>query len=302
MESFIKLRTVKFKIMKNVVCAFLVILLGLQFAKGQKKEFSEQIKREISFGRTDGDNTLVLKNVFGSITVEGYDGNVIELNVDKTIKAKTSADLELGKQELSLKVVESEGKIFVHPDSPYIKIKDGHLNYSWCNDYEEPAYSHNMNFTIRIPWNIKLDVSTVNDGEILVKNTKGSFLKANNINGGIELRNITGQTEVHAINGEVLISYAANPKGPSTYYSLNGDINITYQKDLSAEIAFKSMNGELFTDFDIARQYAKTSKDESGTGKKGKFKYESKPVVQIGEGNLFHDFETLNGDVIIKKI
>jgi len=93
-----------------------------------------------------------------------------------------------------------------------------------------------------------------------------------------------------------------NPTASSTYYSLNGDINITYQKDLSADIVFKSMNGELFTDFDIAKQFAKTTKDESGKENRIKYKYESKPVVQIGKGGIDFNFETLNGDVIIKKI
>lgn len=62
------------------------------------------------------------------------------------------------------------------------------------------------------------------------------------------------------------------------------------------------MNGELFTDFNIAKQFAKTTKDESGKGNKAKFKYESRPVVQIGKGGMDFDFETLNGNVIIKKI
>ena len=180
--------------------------------------------------------------------------------------------------------------------------KEGHFTSIHCDRWEESPYDHTLNFKVKMPKSSKLKVGAINNGEILVKNTRGSYINANNINGGIDLMNITGQTKVHCINGEVSISYADNPTASSTYYSLNGDITITYQKDLSADIAFKSMNGELYTDFDITKQYAKTTKDDKGKGSKAKFRYESKPVVQIGSGGMEFDFETLNGDVIIKKI
>jgi DUF4097 and DUF4098 domain-containing protein YvlB len=141
----------------------------------------------------------------------------------------------------------------------------------------------------------------VNDGDIYVANTSGNFIKVNNVNGGIDLKNIKGKTYLHCINGEVNVSYASNPSEASEYYSLNGDINITYQNALSADVSFTSMNGELFTDFDVEKQYVRTKKENSEK-RKGKFKYQSTPVVQIGKGGLQLDFETLNGNVFIKKI
>lgn len=284
------------------VCMGLMILLGVQVVKAQKQEFKEEIKREISFEGISSENTLVIKNIFGSITVEGYNGDTVLFEVEKTITAENTEDLEFGKQELTLKVVKKGNKIIAHPDAPYLNFNEKNQRFNCCNNYEEPTYDHNMNFTVKIPRNVRVEVSTINDGEVLVKNTRGVFVKANNINGGIVLENITGQTKVHAINGAVTISYLNNPTVSSTYYSLNGDINITYQKDLSADIAFKSMNGELFTDFDIAKQYNKTSKNNTEKNSKGKYKYESRPMVQIGKGGINFDFETLNGDVFIKKI
>lgn len=289
--------------MKQVMaCVALMGLLGAPSVKAQQKEFKEEIKKEVSFANKSGDNILVVQNLNGSIAVEGYDGESVQLSVEKSVWAKNTKDLELGKQEIGVKILQEGNEIIVHADVPNMHYKDGHLTSVDCNNYQQPSYDHQLNFTVRVPKKTKLVVGAINNGEVVVANTRGSYLKANNINGGIELKNVTGQTEVHAINGEVTISYAVNPKAPSTYYSLNGDINITYQEDLSAEIAFKSMNGELFTDFDIAGQYAKTSKNQSGEGNKVKYKYEAKPIVQIGNGALFHDFETLNGDVIIKKI
>lgn len=273
----------------------------VQCAKAQKKTFNNIIKKELSYPDTDGGQMLEVQNLNGSILVEGYDGNRVLLEVEKIITASSNTDLELGKKEIGVKVLQEGSKLIVYPDSPHMHYKDGRFTSRNCERWEESPYDHTLNFKVKMPKSSKLKVGAINNGEVFVKNTKGEYIEAHNINGGIELMNITGQTKVHCINGKVDISYADNPTVASTYYSLNGDINITYQRDLSADIAFKSMNGELFTDFDIARQFARTTKDQTGE-KNVKYKYESRPVIQIGKGGLSFDFETLNGDVIIKKI
>lgn len=284
-----------------VVCAMLAGSFMVQCAKAQKKEFSEVIKKELSYTNTGGDRMLEVQNLNGSISVEGYDGDKVLLEVEKIITASTTTDLELGKKEIGVKVFQEGNKLVVYPDSPNMHYKDGRFTSKNCQHWEESPYDHTLNFKVKMPKSNRLKVGAINNGEVLVKNTNGDYIEAHNINGGIELMNITGETKVHCINGKVNISYADNPKVASTYYSLNGDINITYQKDLSADIAFKSMNGELFTDFDIAKQFSKTTKNKTGE-RNVKYKYESRPIVRVGEGGLSFDFETLNGDVIIKKI
>ncbi|MEM7380423.1 MAG: DUF4097 family beta strand repeat-containing protein [Bacteroidota bacterium] len=282
-----------------VLCAALATTVGLQQLQAQKKEFKELIKKEVAFSG-GGENTLIVKNVFGSVEVEGYDGNTVMFEIERRISAKNTEDLELGKEELKVKFVENANRILVHPDAPYLNFREDGLSFNWCWDKNDhPKYSHQLEFKVRVPKNTSLVISTVNDGELSVSNTRGNLLKANNVNGGIELKNVTGKTDVHAINGEVKISYAKNPAEASSYYSLNGDINIEYKQDLSAAIGFKSMNGELYTDFDISRQYSKTTKNDADS--KGRFKFESRPIVQIGSGKLSHNFETLNGNVIITK-
>lgn len=285
-----------------VVCIILAGFFVVQSANAQRKEFKEVIKKELSYEDLSSDKMLEVQNLSGSIVVEGYDGSTVLVTVEKTITASNTTNLELGKKEIGIKVINQGDKIIIYPDVPNMHYKDGRFTNINCDRWEESPYEHTLSFKVKMPKNNKLKAGAINNGELLVKNTRGSFIEANNINGGIELVNITGQTKVHCINGAVSISYANNPTLESTYYSLNGDINITYQKDLSADIAFKSMNGELFTDFDIAKQYAKTTKNDSGKKENAKYKYESKPVVQIGQGGLSFDFETLNGDVIIKKI
>lgn len=287
--------------MKHVSIVTVMLLLVSCLGKAQEKVFKETIKKELSFKSGSAENTLVLQNVFGPLTVEGYSGNTVQIEVKKEITADNQSDLDLGKEELQLKVLELENRIVVHPDAPYMEYNEKGLRFNWCNNYDEPEYRHKLSFKVKVPKGINLNIGTVNDGDIYVANTSGNFIKVNNVNGGIDLKNVEGKTNLHCINGEVNVSYANNPQEDSKYYSLNGDINITYQNALSADVSFKSMNGELFTDFDVERQYVRTKKENSEK-RKGKFKYQSTPVVQIGQGGLQLDFETLNGNVFIKKI
>ena len=274
--------------------------IGLWSAKAQQKEFKEVIQKNIALVNTSS-NSLVVKNVFGSVAVEGYGGNEVVLEVERIITADNARDLERGKEELTLEVVQESDRVILYPNAPYIEFDKEKLRYNWCNNNEDIPYEHVLNFKLKVPNAVKINVSTVNDGELLVKNTKGEYVEVNNVNGGIVLSNIMGKTKVHCINGDVDISYAENPSVESRYYALNGDINISYQESLSAKISFKSMNGEMFTDFNIDKQFMKTNKKEGSTGKP-KYKYETRPVVQIGGGKVDFDFETLNGNVFIKKI
>ncbi|MEP5912641.1 MAG: hypothetical protein ABJ277_04160, partial [Flavobacteriaceae bacterium] len=59
---------------QSILMACLSLCMGMQVLKAQQKEFKETIKKEIPFSNST-DNTLIVKNVFGSVVVEGYDGN-----------------------------------------------------------------------------------------------------------------------------------------------------------------------------------------------------------------------------------
>lgn len=284
--------------MKKQFLAF-VLLFTASFGVVSAQEFKETIKKELSFKNISADNTLRVSNIFGDLIVEGYKGSKILIEVEKTISAKHKDDLEKGKEELSVAFEEGSGYFFVHPESPYIKYSDKGFRYNRCDEW--PSYDFNMNFTIKVPQDINLKVSTVNDGKLVVRNVKTKFIKANNVNGPIELTNISARTDVNAINGEVDITYVDNPKEFSKYYSLNGDIRVLYKTGLNAEVSFKSMNGDLYTEFDYESMTSKVLKEEVRKKKGIKYRYESRPTIKIGKGGPEFSFETLNGNVIIKK-
>ncbi len=282
-----------------IIYVFVLFLCGQQGFS--QKHFKETIKKELQFTASPAKSTLVITNISGPVEVESHSGESILIEVKREIFAKDEERLAVGKEELELDILKEQERIVLRPKSPYIQYHEDGFKFVCCNDKVEPPYQHKLSFKVKVPKNANLNVSTINDGDVKVRNTAGAYLKANNINGAIALINVEGKTKVHCINGNVDITYARNPIEPSEYYSLNGNINVTYKKSLSAAISFKSFNGELFTEFDIQKQYMDTKKTVKNDGV-AKFKYESTPVVQIGSGGTDFSFETFNGNVFIKKI
>jgi len=292
--------------MKTIgLMSFAGVMLIAQFAAAQ--EFTEKIEKKLAFEKKGAQNALVVSNINGSINVVGYEGDEILVEVNKKITAKTSARLEKGKQELQLGVVNDV-------DTIYLYVQDGcnifsrHARNRWSrNDWGYDSdcrdcnieYDYAMDFTIKVPSNINVAVSTINEGDVLVENVKGA-VEANNINGSIQLAKLVGEARASTINGDLDVDYLNNPPKDCRFYSLNGDINALFPKGLAAELSFESFNGEFFTNIDqiqpLPMSVVKNDEKKNGT----KYKVNGNRY-QVGNGGVYLDFETFNGNVYLKE-
>lgn len=280
----------------------LLVGLGLSCtqASAQKQEFKEHISKELTLSKSAGSSTLAIYNINGFIKVEGYAGDKVVLEIDKTISGKDSQTLELGKQEFKLEFDQNADSIIVYTAEPH----DSRPNRNWKNNRNERhrvEYHYNLDFTIKVPYQLNLHVSTVNSGEVTVSNVNGN-LRAFNVNGPITLTNIKGTTEVRTINGNVTANYLVAPPDQSSYYTLNGDLKVSYPANLSADCQFKSFNGEFFTDFTNTEVLpAKVTKTQEQKGNGTVYKLNKDTSIRIGNGGKILKFETFNGNIYIKK-
>ncbi len=127
-------------------------------------------------------------------------------------------------------------------------------------------------------------------------------LQINNVNEGITLANVRGTTSAHTVNGDITSIILPTLPGQSSYYTINGNINVSYQPDLSADLQFKSMHGEFYTDFPMQNycRHSTTKKQEKMDGEIV-YKLNTTTSVRFGKGGKIFRFETLNGNVYIKK-
>jgi len=296
---------------------YVLAILSLTFVSlTTAQSHTEKINREFTFEKKSPDNALIIANINGDIRVQSYEGDKILVEVTKTIKAKTDARLENGKSKIQLGVIDRADTIMLFVEGPcnkFGRVQRNHdhgrwsrkVNYSYdwnnCNNNNcREDFDYTMDFVVKVPASLNISVSTVNDGDIVVENVKGS-VSANNINGSIRLSNLVREADASTINGDVDIVYTKNPDKDCRFYSLNGDINAIFQKGLAANLSFESFNGDFYTDIEpLEALPVKVEKisDEKGEGIKYKVNGNR---YKIGAGGILLDFETFNGDVYLKE-
>lgn len=263
------------------------------------QEFKEKTEKEFALSGDISKCMLTIYNVSGFIKVEGYSGTKIIMEIDKTINADNNKNLETGKKEFSLGFSQKSDTIIAYIASPFDSRP--HRNWQYRNDSREIEYDYNVDFTVKVPYGINLHISTVNNGIITVNNVTGN-LHVNNVNEEISIRNAQGTTIAHTVNGDVTVNYISNPPEESSYYTINGNIRVSYKSDLSADLQFKSMNGDFYTDFpEIVLLPATTKKIQNKKGEGTVYKLNAITSVRFGKGGKIFKFETLNGNIYIKK-
>jgi hypothetical protein len=263
------------------------------------QSYKTHVSKQFAMQQPAAASVLAIYNVFGSIKVEGYNGDKVIMEIDETISAENAAELERGKKEFKLDFSQTKDTIMAYISEPY----DTRPHNGWRHNDEDRhvEYKVELSFVVKVPNNINLRVSTINNGEIDIKDVYGA-LKVNNINGGIAIVNAKGTSDIHTINGPVTVNYLTVPTGACSYYTINGKMQVTFPKNLSADMQFKSMNGKFYTDFDeveaLPAQVTKTlDKKANGTI----YKLNKTTQVRVGTGGKLFKFETLNGNIYIKK-
>lgn len=303
------------KILKStIIICLLCCALNVYAQRNQKDKklkSTEKITEEYQFDRNSPNNILVVDNIYGSIDVEGYSGNKIQVEVTKIISADTKEDLQKGKDEIGIKSSKKDDAVYVYLDSPYSKfdLETGNFEHHEFNFSSRRSYKHRkkrmykyrLNFKIKVPQNSSIDIKAVNNGNISVDNIHGKLLIVRNINGAIDMKNVSGKTDVNALNKDITINYSENPTEESFYNSLNGDIKIKFKEDLNASISYKTMNGDFYTNFDVQKTTPVLQKTSEKRNKGTKFKINSNKHFKIGNGNVHLHFNQLNGDAIVKK-
>jgi len=263
------------------------------------QEFKEHISKQFTLQKTAAESLVGVYNIFGSIKVEGYSGNQVQIEIDKTVTADSEEQLEKGKKEFKLEFEQKPDSLLTYISYPWNTRPHHYSTHDeWHRDIH---YQVRLEITVKVPFNVNLQVSTVNNGDIGIKEVYGT-LHVNNVNGGITIVNAKGTTTAHTINGPLTVNYLSVPPDASSYYTLNGKLDVTYPPSLSAELEFKSMNGQFYTDFEntqvMPSRIVKTQQKEGATTL---YKLSQHPDVRVGAGGKTFKFETLNGNIYIKK-
>ena len=274
-------------------CCLMVATVGAQ-------NFNETINKELQFKTQSTDNLLIVDNVYGSIEIEGYNGNTLKIEADKSIRAYNTRALEQGKKEVDLRIEEVDNYIYVFLNTPYTKFDRETGRFSHNENNSRRNYKYTVDFKIKVPYKTNIELKTINNGSITVKNVHAKEVVVSNINGPITLENISGKTYANALNRDINISYKTKPLDGSFYSSLNGNINIVVKENLNADVSFNTLNGAFYTNLGTSSMKPLTSVDVYQRDRGTKYKVNAKQQFRIGKGGAKLSFDLLNGDATIK--
>jgi hypothetical protein len=285
--------------MKTTMWISLLAGWGLCFAQtvAKAQEFKQHVSKEFT---VSPGGVVALYNVFGSIKVEGYSGDKVMLEIDETMTARDEQELERGKKEFKLGFDAKADSVVAYTASPY----DTRPHQRWedrDDDNDNRHYNVKLEYTLKVPYKVNLRVSTINKGSIEIKDVTGA-LKVNNINGPITIVNAKGTTDARTVNGNMIINYVSAPPEASSYSTINGRVEVTYPANFAANLQFKSMNGQFFTDFadtEVLPAQVLVTQDKKADGTR--YKLNKNTQIRIGAGGKLFKFETLNGNIYIKK-
>ncbi len=288
--------------MKKIMKSIFLMVVGILLTCGLEAASTEQIKFEkrLSFPSVSPDNILEIYNINGGLEVEGYDGAEVVVEATLTISAKNDQLLQKAKSELTLGVLEDDSALVLYNKAPWIHNEriDGKCNCNWSNDV---SYSFSFDFKVKVPKKVKVHVSTINEGDILISNVNASVY-AHHVNGSISLKGIGGSVDAKTINGDLTVDHTSMPLEESSYYSFNGDVNVLFPGEPNAEITFKSFNGDFFTNMDkveiLGPKWVKEEKSGNGSTQ---YKLTEEKKIKVGTGGNLLAFETFNGNIYVKK-
>lgn len=153
----------------------------------------------------------------------------------------------------------------------------------------------------RVPRRAKLDLSTTNDGEIIVRDIVGD-LQLENVNGPITAININGSVIAESVNAPIAVGLAAvAPGGATSVSSLNGDITLTLPASAKTELHLDSGRGEIVSDFELDMKPSKPLIERNERRGGVSVHMENVVVATINGGGPVIRVKTLNGNVKLSK-
>jgi len=280
---------------KKILFFSIILLVGFNFISAERYpvEKTEKIQKNLSFPDSKGIKELQVDNVWGFISVKGYNGSDVQLLVNKTIKAKSQDKLEKALEEVTLDITTEENTIDLYVNGPFRCRDEKGNSIRWRN----PGYEVHYDFELKVPYKTNLYIKTVTDGDITVEGIDGDF-DVKNVNGKIDMKNVAGAGEAHTVNGWVKVVFTRNPESPCSFHTINGDLEISFPEAPSAEFLLKTFNGDVYSDFPVKYLAAQPGKGER---KDGKYVYKSSRFfsVQSGKGGPEIKLDTLNGDILL---
>jgi DUF4097 and DUF4098 domain-containing protein YvlB len=201
-----------------------------------------------------------LQNVNGTVEVQGWERNEVEVHAVKTAKQKES-DLERVSIEVDAK-----------PDTVSVVTRYPQ------NEGVEVA----VEYTIHVPHGARVEhIGTVN-GTLRIAGVE-AVLDLHTVNGNIEVFEAGGSVHAHTTNGNVHLELAHfRDQTGSTAETTNGSLVLAVPSDTQADLEARCLNGNFYSELPIAMESSQRPRELHG---------------KLGHGGVPIRLHTVNGGI-----
>jgi hypothetical protein len=225
--------------------------------------------------------------ITGSIKVVSYEGKdvVIDITADEK-KRKEKTDKSGGMKRISA----ANGMDVTAEE------KDNSINV------HTSALNSSVSYVIKVPQSeAKINVSTINNGDIVVSNVNGE-VEASNTNGDVTITNVSGSAVANSTNGDIKVSFKSiDPKAAMAFTTFNGAVDITFPAAVKANLKMKSDQGEIYSDFDIATDPNQPKATKSAKDGVYRVNIDKWVLGKINAGGPEMMMKTWNGNIYVRK-
>lgn len=240
-----------------------------------------------------GVHRLELSNINGSVRIVAEDRRDVAIVATRTVTRQGSA---AAAARAVVDFRQDKDRLLICGDARRCGC---HLESGRDDGWRADSAPVRVDFEVRVPRLVTLEVCAVNSGTVRVEGTEGAYT-LRNVNGDLEMVDVRGAGQAHTVNGNLSASFAAVPVAAAGFKTVNGRVRVTFPDSLSADLRMTTLNGGLYTDFDSSPLPPRAATSERhGTGYR--LRSDRSAAIRVGRGGPELTFESLNGDVQVRK-
>ena len=223
--------------------------------------------------------------------------DILSARIEVIGEDRQDASFEVSVVDGERKIVTPSGTQSLKTGAYSVEVEERDNHISVDTDWR----ANKVSMVARVPRNANLELSTVNNGEIIASNIDGNLV-LENVNGPITATNINGSVIAESVNDDITVSFSGiSADQAMSFTSVNGTLNLGLPANAGVELHIDSAEGEIVSDFEVDVQPSKPimSREEGRHGVE--VKVESVIVAKINGGGTVIKLKTLNGNINITK-
>ncbi len=228
-----------------------------------------------------------------SLEVDFVNGSIEVIGEDRD-----DLQFEASAREGRQKIITPSGSVPVSTGSFELEVSEQDNRVEVDSD----SWNGAIDLTVRVPRNIDLELSTVNNGTITVRGTRGLHA-LENVNGEITATDISGTLLAETVNGDIDARMnTVNMENPMSLGSVNGALTLGLPDGFSGIVNVDSQSNEIFSDFEMTLLPTEPEIKRSEGKKSFKISLNRSIRARIGDGSGPEiRMETLHGKVSVLK-